>query len=81
MTVQFDHRMLAYAIFVIALWHALRTFSLSGMLLVYAVLAQASIGILALLLHVPIGVALVHQAGAMIVLIASTWNLHKKTVL
>jgi heme a synthase len=81
MTVQFDHRILAYAIFVIALWHALRTFSLSGMLLVYAVLAQASIGILALLVHVPIGVALVHQAGAMIVLIASTWNLHKKTVL
>jgi heme A synthase len=38
------------------------------------------IGILTLLLHVPIGVALVHQAGATIVLLAAVWNLHSKTV-
>jgi heme a synthase len=80
MTVQFNHRMLAYAVLIFATWHALRTFTLSAMLLVYATLTQAVIGILTLLLHVPIGVALVHQAGATIVLLAAVWNLHSKTV-
>jgi heme a synthase len=79
MTVQFNHRMLAYIILILAAWHALRTFSLSAMLLVYAVLTQACIGILTLLLHVPIGVALIHQSGALVVLTAAVWNLHKKT--
>jgi heme a synthase len=79
LTVQFNHRMLAYLILVLAVWHALRTFTLSGMLLVYAVLTQACIGILTLLLHVPIGVALIHQSGAVVVLLAAVWNLHKKT--
>jgi heme a synthase len=80
MTVQFNHRMLAYAIFIFAIWHALRTFTLSGMLLVYATLTQACIGILTILLHVPIGIALIHQAGALVVLTAALWNLHTKTV-
>jgi heme a synthase len=78
MTVQFNHRMLAYLILILAVWHALRTFSLSAMFLVYAVLTQACIGILTLLLHVPIGVALLHQSGAVVVLLAALWNLHKK---
>jgi heme a synthase len=80
LTVQFNHRILAYVIFLVAAWHALRTFTLSGMLLVYAVLTQACIGILTLLLHVPVGVALIHQAGALVVLSAAVWNLHKKTL-
>jgi heme a synthase len=80
LTVQFNHRMLAYAILIFAAWHALRSFTLSAMLVVYAALTQACIGILTLLLHVPIGVALVHQAGATIVLLAAVWNLHRKTV-
>lgn len=80
LTVQFDHRLLAYFILIIAAWHGLHTFSLSGMLLVYAVLAQACIGILTLLLNVPVGVALVHQAGALVVVTAAVWNLHKKTL-
>jgi cytochrome c oxidase assembly protein subunit 15 len=80
LTVQFNHRMLAYLILILATWHALRTFTLSGMLLVYAVLTQACIGILTLLLHVPIGVALIHQSGALVVLSAALWNLHKKTM-
>ena len=80
MTVQFNHRILAYAILLIAVWHALRKFTLSGMLLVYAILTQACIGILTLLLHVPIGVAMIHQAGALVVLTAAVWDLHKKTL-
>ncbi len=79
LTVQFNHRAMAYLILILAVWHALRTFTLSGMLLVYAVLTQACIGILTLLLHVPIGVALIHQSGALLVVWAAVWNLHKKT--
>ncbi len=79
LTVQFNHRMIAYFILILAVWHALRTFTLSGMLLVYAVLTQACIGILTLLLHVPIGVALIHQSAALLVVTAAVWNLHKKT--
>jgi cytochrome c oxidase assembly protein subunit 15 len=79
MTVQFHHRILAYAILVLSVWHGLRTFTLSAMLLIYAVLTQACIGILTLLMHVPIGVALIHQAGALVVLATAVWNLNAKT--
>ena len=79
LTVQFDHRMLAYFILLLAIWHALRTFSISAMIVAYAVFAQACLGILTLLLHVRLGVALCHQAMALIVVLAAVWNLHKKT--
>jgi heme a synthase len=81
LTVQFDHRILAYAILIIAVWHALRSFTLSSMLLAYAVFAQACLGILTLLMHVPLVVALVHQAGALVVVMAAVWNVHKKTAI
>lgn len=80
LTVQFDHRILAYTIFIIAVWHAVKTFSVTSMLLAYLVFAQACLGILTLLMHVPLGFALAHQATAMLVLAAAVWNLHKKTV-
>ncbi len=80
MTVQFDHRILAYFILFVALLHAWQTFSLSAAILVYGVITQACLGILTLLLQVPIGMALAHQAGAMIVLLLATHNLHKKTI-
>jgi heme a synthase len=79
MTVQFDHRMLAYFIFVVALWHALRSFTFPSMLVAYLVLTQACLGILTLLMHVPLGIALIHQAGALAVLAATVWNVHVKT--
>lgn len=81
LTVQFTHRIMAYLLLMLAAWHALRTFSLSGMLLAYAVLTQACIGILTLLLHVPMGVALIHQSWALVVVTAAVWNLHKKTMI
>lgn len=81
MTVQFDHRILAYVILLAAMIHAWRSFTLPAMILAYAVFIQASLGILTLLLHVQLAVALVHQAGAMIVLAAAVWNLHKRLVI
>ncbi len=79
LTVQFDHRMLAYAIVIFALWHALdvvwtvkrgpaRT---GALVLAGSVVLQASLGVATLLLRVPLSVALAHQALAMLVLTAA----------
>jgi heme a synthase len=80
LTVQFNHRILAYVIFGLAVLHAVKTFSLTSMILAYLVFVQAGLGIMTLLMHVPLGFALAHQATAMIVLAAAVWNLHKKTI-
>ncbi len=80
LTVQFDHRILAYSILIIAAFHAVKTFSITSMVLAYFVFVQAGLGILTLLMHVPLGFALAHQATAMLVLAAAVWNLHKKTI-
>ena len=79
LTVQFDHRMLAYAIFIWALWHALdvaRTLN-SGparrgaFVLAASVVLQVALGVATLLLQVPLPVALAHQGLAMLVLTAA----------
>ena len=83
-TVQFDHRTLAYAVLVVALFHAADAWSTApgtaaarrAGLLMLAVLAQAAIGITTLLLVVPLWAALLHQAFAMVVL--ATAVLHRR---
>jgi cytochrome c oxidase assembly protein subunit 15 len=80
LTAQFDHRMLAYTIFVCALLHAFdvaRTVRpgfvpASAAVLAAAVTLQAALGILTLLLRVPLSLALAHQAMAMLVLTIAT---------
>src|SRR5262249_21751112 len=70
LTVQFDHRMLAYAIWLVATWHAvdvLRTgrhdaVGRGALALCAAVTLQAALGIATLLLVVPLPLALLHQA-------------------
>jgi heme a synthase len=82
LTVQFDHRMLAYAIWVIALLHALDVASAvkkgpvlaSAVVLAAAVTVQAALGIWTLLMVVPIDLALTHQAMAMVVLTVATMH-------
>ncbi|HEX4768967.1 MAG TPA: COX15/CtaA family protein [Lichenihabitans sp.] len=76
LTVQFDHRMMAYAILIVALLHAVdarRSAPRSpaarrASLLAGVVVAQAALGITTLLLVVPLWAALLHQAMAIIVL-------------
>jgi heme a synthase len=76
LTVQFDHRMVAYALWLVALLHAVdvtRTMrggaALTGALAVAsAVTVQAALGIVTLLHQAPLGLALVHQAAALVVL-------------
>jgi len=76
LTVQFDHRMTAYALFLLALWHALdatRSRASAAIvngawLLFAAIMVQAVLGILTLLGQVPLPLALMHQAVAIVVL-------------
>ena len=86
LTVQFDHRMLAYAIFILALWHALdvaRTVKsgptrAGAFVLAASVALQLALGVATLLLQVPLSVALAHQGLAMVVLTAAA--VHAATV-
>jgi heme a synthase len=76
LTVQFEHRMTAYALFVLAILHAADairsragTAAIGGALwLVAAITLQATLGILTLLNQVPVPLALAHQAVAIVVL-------------
>jgi cytochrome c oxidase assembly protein subunit 15 len=75
LTVQFEHRMLAYALWLLSLAHvahvALRQggAALTGALaLSAAITIQAGLGILTLLYQAPLALALLHQGMAMIVL-------------
>ncbi|HEV7635587.1 MAG TPA: COX15/CtaA family protein [Bradyrhizobium sp.] len=76
LTVQFEHRMTAYALLALAVLHAVDairsragTAVVKGALLLAAAIAlQATLGILTLLNQVPIDLALAHQAVAIAVL-------------
>src|ERR1700678_1265104 len=76
LTVQFEHRMMAYTLFVLAVWHAIDAARqragkpvIDGALwLLGAVTLQATLGILTLLNQVPMDLALAHQAVAIMVL-------------
>src|SRR4029077_18049417 len=76
LTVQFEHRMTAYALLALAILHAIDavrsragTAVVNGAWwLVVAITLQATLGILTLLHQVPIDLALGHQAVAIVVL-------------
>ncbi|WP_398464187.1 COX15/CtaA family protein [Tardiphaga sp.] len=76
LTVQFQHRMTAYLLFAVAIWHALdallgraeRSVVNGALWLVATIAVQAMLGILTLLHQVPIDLALAHQGVAIIVL-------------
>src|SRR6478672_2725475 len=72
LTVQFDHRMVAYAIWVLAGLHAIdarqaRRGAGGAVLLAAAVTAQAFLGVVTLLYQAPLPLALAHQILAIIV--------------
>jgi heme a synthase len=80
LTVQFDHRMVAYGLCALALIHAVdaclwgrnKQLATGAVFVALAVLAQAGIGIMTLIQGVPIEFALLHQAVALVVLTAAT---------
>jgi len=81
MTVQFDHRVLATATLIGVLTLAVlgRRWGLQGRAaraldwMAVMVVAQASLGIATLLLAVPISLAALHQAGAVVLLMLAVW--------
>jgi heme a synthase len=81
-TVQFNHRMLAYLLTAVALWHvwSLRSHTrdhaarASAHALAAAVLAQVALGIWTLLAQVPLSLGLAHQAGAVAVFGIALWH-------
>jgi len=80
LTAQFDHRMMAYVLVIAAVVHVVKIARLakdnwvavSAITLAAAVTVQAALGILTLLMVVPIALALLHQAVAMLVLTVAT---------
>ena len=73
LTVQFNHRMVAYAIWVLAVLHAFDTGRAShargsAVLLAAGVTLQAGLGVVTLLYQAPLGLALAHQVLAILVL-------------
>jgi heme a synthase len=82
LTVQFDHRMLGYAVVVAALgqiiWLALKgapqALLASALVLALFAVLQATLGVWTLLLAVPITLGLAHQAGAIAVFAAGLYH-------
>jgi cytochrome c oxidase assembly protein subunit 15 len=77
LTAQFDHRMVAYVLFGLALWHAIdaaakRAGARSAIVLAAAVSVQAVLGVLTLINQAPLALALLHQAAAIVVLVTAT---------
>ncbi len=84
MTVQFDHRVLAYLLTLLIGWHVYRVLHSdtrprvrqTAIYLLLGLVAQVVLGIVALMLVLPIGLAAAHQIGAVIVLGLAITHLH-----
>lgn len=84
MTVQFNHRLVAYALTIATAWHVWRIVRepaservrQTALVLGVAVGAQVLLGIWTLLAHVPLSLGLLHQAGAAAVFGVAVWHLH-----
>jgi cytochrome c oxidase assembly protein subunit 15 len=83
-TIQFNHRMFAYVLFVVLSASAMLVYRsstqgygrLAAILLVVALCAQVILGISTLLLHVPVALGTAHQGGAVLLLTAALFLSH-----
>jgi cytochrome c oxidase assembly protein subunit 15 len=82
-TVQFDHRIGAYVLFLVALFHAVQargSAHAGKAAIVFAtIVVQAVLGIATLVMVVPLHVALTHQFGAVVVLWLAVTHLRDMT--
>jgi cytochrome c oxidase assembly protein subunit 15 len=76
LTVQFNHRVLAYVIVAVVAGYAYVEQSRPAVILLAAVGLQVALGIWTLLWAVPLWLGLAHQGGALVVLAAAIWNLN-----
>lgn len=79
-TIQFNHRLLAYLLLILAVasrmkfaWAGLRPLLPAANLLIVLIVLQASLGIATLLNQVPVALGATHQAGALVVFTAAVW--------
>lgn len=81
LTVQFDHRVVAYLLLAVAILHAVQCrrseYERSAALVAVLAVVQASTGIATLVMAVPLHLALAHQLGAVIVLWAAVVHLRR----
>ena len=83
-TVQFNHRMAAYGIVALALWHAVRVIGraddervrTSAGLLAAGLVAQMGLGIWTVLMAVPINLGIAHQGFAAVVFMLAVAHAH-----
>jgi cytochrome c oxidase assembly protein subunit 15 len=83
-TIQFNHRMFAYVLFVVLSASAVLVYRsttrgygrLAAILLVVALCLQVILGISTLLLHVPVALGTAHQGGAVLLLTAALFLSH-----
>ncbi len=83
-TIQFNHRMFAYVLFVVLSASAMLVYRsttqgygrLAAILLVVALCVQVILGISTLLLHVPVALGTAHQGGAVLLLTAALYLSH-----
>lgn len=83
-TIQFNHRMFAYVLFVVLNVSAFMIYrsttqgygKLAAILLVLALCMQVLLGIATLLLHVPVALGAAHQGGAVLLLTAALFLSH-----
>ncbi len=80
-SIQFHHRMLAYAsclFSMLAIWHAYTTsnasIKISSIILATLIVMQTFLGIITLLYTVPLPLALLHQFGACLVVMGVVWH-------
>jgi heme a synthase len=81
-SIQFNHRMLGYAVFLMAMWVWASVKRLESValrramsLLMVTIFGQIALGVATLLYVVPMKLALLHQAGAIVVFLLSAWTL------
>lgn len=80
-TIQFDHRSMAYVTIgtVFTLWwksHRIPRTARAIHMLLAVVIAQATLGILALVFIVPLPLAIIHQIGAIALFSTAVWTAH-----
>jgi len=82
--VHFIHRWFAFAVLILALFAGHKIKKQAGfftaLLLPAAIVIQVILGLMVIWMNVPISIALIHQSGAVIILMVSVFLLHKSTV-
>jgi cytochrome c oxidase assembly protein subunit 15 len=86
-TVQFIHRLSALflTLLIISLWIRVQCFNYAPAIknsvnfLITMLIIQITLGVLTLLAHVPVALASLHQAGAVVLFVLSLYCLYKRT--